>query len=128
MQAEFPRNDKALGREGEAMAASILKGRGYRILEKNYRCRLGEVDLIVEKEGTITFVEVKTRRSVEAVSPRELVSLPKQRHISKVAHHYLALKRLHDTNANFAVLTIDWSQSPPNIEWIPDAFSSAYGY
>lgn len=128
MQGDFPRDDKALGRDGEALAGSVLKARGYRILEKNYRCRLGEIDLIVEKKGTITFVEVKTRRSVAAVSPRELVTLPKQRHISKVAHHYLALRRLYDTNANFAVLTIDFSENPPRIEWIPDAFSSAYGY
>jgi Holliday junction resolvase-like predicted endonuclease len=65
---------------------------------------------------------------VDAVSPRELVTFPKQRHISKVAQRYLTIHSLHDTNANFAVLTIDFSENPPKIEWIPDAFPSAYGY
>jgi putative endonuclease len=128
MQADLKRDDKALGRDGEGLAASYLKGHGYRILEKNFRCRLGEVDLIVERQGTITFVEVKTRRSVEAVSPRELVTLPKQRHISRVAQHFLAVRRLRDVNADFGVLAIDFSGPSPQFEWIPKAFDLAWGY
>jgi len=128
MQEDFKRDDKALGRDGEGLAASYLKGLGYKILEKNFRCRLGEVDLIVERKGALTFVEVKTRRSVAAVSPRELVTLPKQRHISKVAQHYLAVRRLHDVNADFAVLGIDFSGPSPQFEWIPNAFDLAWGF
>lgn len=128
MQADLGRDDKALGRDGESLAASYLRNLGYKILEKNYRCRLGEADLIVEKAKTVTFVEVKTRRSVEAVSPRELVTLPKQRHISKVAQHYLAAHRLQDANADFAVLTIDFSGTAPRFEWIEQAFDLAYGF
>jgi putative endonuclease len=128
MQADFPSNDKILGRDGESLAASYLRGLGYKILHRNYRCRLGEVDLIIQKEGTVSFVEVKTRRSVEAVSPRELVTLPKQRHISKVAQHYLAANRLSDADADFGVLTVDFSESSPRIEWIPKAFDLAWGY
>lgn len=123
---------KDLGREGEDLAASWLKTKGYRLLERNYRCRLGEVDLIVE-EGELAarkihFVEVKTRRSTDKVSPRELISQGKQRHISRVAQHYVASKRLHDVNAAFAVLIIDLSHPRPQFEWIEDAFSLAWGY
>ncbi|HSA59817.1 MAG TPA: YraN family protein [bacterium] len=128
MQGDFQRDDKGLGRDGESLAASYLRTLGYRILERNFRCRLGEVDLIVARGGTITFVEVKTRRSVEAVSPRELVTLPKQRHISKVAQHYLATRRHRDVNAGFAVLGIDFSGPSPRFEWIPNAFELAWGY
>jgi putative endonuclease len=128
MQGDFGQDDKLLGRDGESLAASFLRSHGYKILQRNYRCRLGEVDLIVEKAGTITFVEVKTRRSVEAVSPRELVTLPKQRHISKVAQHYLAVQRLPDVNANFGVLCIDFSKPSPRFEWIENAFDLAYGF
>lgn len=123
---------KELGREGEDLAASWLRDKGYRILERNYRCRLGEVDLIVEggagSDRKIQFVEVKTRRSTDKVSPRELISQGKQRHISRVAQHYVAAKRLHDVNAGFAVLIIDLSGPEPKFEWIEDAFSLAWGY
>ena len=128
MQADFPTNDKVLGRDGEALAASYLRRLGYKIIEKNYRCRQGEVDLIVERSKTVTFVEVKTRRSVDAVSPRELVTLPKQRHISKAAQHFLASRRLTDTNADFGVLIIDLSGPSPQFEWISQAFDLAWGY
>ena len=128
MQADFPIDDKALGRDGEALAAAYLRHLGYRILEKNYRCRQGEVDLIVEKAKTVTFVEVKTRRSVDAVSPRELVTFPKQRHISKAAQHFLAARRWKEVNADFGVLIVDLSGPKPTFEWIPQAFDLAWGY
>ncbi len=121
-------NQKALGRLGETTAEAFLHGKGYRILERNYRCRLGEVDLIVEKEGTIHFVEVKTRRSVDSVSPLELISKGKQRHISRVAQHYLASRRWQERSADFAVLLIDWSHSKPVCELIEGAFDLAWGY
>lgn len=120
--------DKRFGQEGEKTAASYLESLGFLILERNYRCRLGEIDLIVEKEGEIHFVEVKTRRSIDAVSPRELISRGKQRHISRVAQHYVASKRLFDRAGTFDVLTIDYSQGPPVFEWIEGAFPLAWGY
>ena len=110
------------------MAASYLKDKGFRILEQNYRCRLGEVDLIVEKDDSILFVEVKTRRSVEAVSPIELISRGKQLHISRVAQYYLAKKKPYEKSASFALLVVDWSGSRPSLELIEDAFPLAWGY
>ena len=134
MQEDF--SDKALGKTGEDLAALHLKDRGFRILERNYRCRLGEIDLIVEKKGgkkgekkgALFFVEVKTRRSLDAVSPRELISYTKQRHISKTAQYYLASRRRDDRPAEFAVLIVDWSRNPPACEFIENAFPLAWGY
>lgn len=127
MQEDLGTN-KGFGREGEGIAASYLKTLGFRILERNYRCRLGEVDLIAEKKGTIHFVEVKTRRSVDSVSPYELVSRSKQRHISAVAQHYFSSNSLHDRSGLFDVLIVDWSRGVPSCEWIEGAFSLAWGY
>lgn len=76
----------------------------------------------------IHFVEVKTRRSTDKVSPRELISYGKQRHISRVAQNYVTANRLDDVNAGFAVLIIDLSEMTPQFEWIEDAFSLAWGW
>jgi putative endonuclease len=119
---------KELGRTGEEIAAAFLKKKGFRILEQNYRCRLGEVDLIVEKEDAILFVEVKTRRSVDTVSPLELISRGKQFHISRVAQYYLAKKRFQEKSASFALLVVDWSGPAPSVELIENAFLLAWGY
>ncbi len=129
MQVHSKKGDsKDLGREGEDLAASYLRSLGYRILDRNYRCRLGEVDLIIEKKGKIVFTEVKTRRSVEDVSPRELISYSKQRHISRVAQNYLSSHRLQDVSADFGVLIVDVSQASPRFEWIEGAFDLVWGF
>jgi putative endonuclease len=125
MQADL--NDKELGKTGEEIGARYLEKLGFRILERNYRCRLGEVDLIVEKKGVLSFVEVKTRRSVDAVSPLELISKTKQVHISRVAQHYFATKK-ETRGADFALLIVDWSGPHPVCELIESAFPLAWGY
>lgn len=122
------RGRKEFGKTGEEIAASYLEKNGFRILERNYRCRLGEVDLIVEKEDRLLFVEVKTRRSTDAVSPLELVPPSKQRHISRVAQHYVAAKGFQERTGDFALLIVDWSREVPSCELIEGAFSLAWGY
>ncbi|GEM_PF-121924 len=123
---------KKLGRAGEEEAVHFLEARGYRILEKNYRCRLGEIDLIVEKkrgqESSILFIEVKTRRVLDTVSPLELIPYGKQYHISRVAQHYVMTKRCQDIAADFALLVVDWSGERPVCELIENAFPLAWGY
>ena len=126
MQPDFLK--KKLGKEGEAAAADYLKGKGYQVLERNYRCRLGEVDLIAEKGTDLFFIEVKTRRSQQAVSPLELVPYPKQVHISKVAQHYMAVKKPEGRNGRFALIVVDSSGPDPSLEFYPDIFELAWGY
>ena len=82
---------KALGDRGEEAVAAALEKRGCAILERQYRCRWGEIDLIARSaEGILCFVEVKTRSSQAIASPREAVTAAKQRKLRSAALCYLA--------------------------------------
>ncbi|HEY7419023.1 MAG TPA: YraN family protein [Ktedonobacteraceae bacterium] len=82
---------QGLGRTGERLAAEELSRRGYRILERNFRCRYGEIDLVAEQQGELVFVEVKTRRGDAWGRPEEAVTLQKQQKIVRAALCYLEL-------------------------------------
>ena len=87
-------NNRRVGSEYEERAALYLEGMGYRILERNFRCRLGEIDLVARHKGYLVFVEVKYRRSERYGAPAEAVGYQKQRTISKVAQYYLMRRGL----------------------------------
>ena len=90
-------NTKILGGLGEAYAENHLKKNGYKILERNYRTKIGEIDLIAEKDKTVVFVEVKSRVNTKFGLPKEAVNFHKQFKIRKVAEEYLLrTKRLGD--------------------------------
>ena len=82
---------QGLGRTGERLAAEELSRQGYHILEKNFRCSYGEIDLVAEDEQDLIFVEVKTRRGSAFGLPEEAVTLRKQQKIIQVASYYLDL-------------------------------------
>ncbi len=99
------------GLKGEDLAVNYLKKKGYRILEKNYRTPLGEIDIIAEKKGTVVFVEVKTRTSDAFGLPEEAVTRQKQERIKKVALLYLkGLNRVPPVR--FDVLSIELKPEP----------------
>ncbi|MCR4843246.1 MAG: YraN family protein [Eubacterium sp.] len=81
-------NKRALGTAKEQMAADYLRGEGFTIVEMNFRCRFGEVDIISKDGDTLVFVEVKYRSRPSAGFPSEAVNLKKQKTISKVADFY----------------------------------------
>ena len=81
---------RELGRFGEERAARYLRLRGYRILETNYACRTGEIDLIAKKGGYIVFVEVKLRKSADFAAAREFVTAAKQQRIRSTAALWLS--------------------------------------
>ena len=83
-------NRKELGSWGEELAASFLRRKGYRILERNYSCRFGEIDLIASKGGYVCFVEVKLRKNADFAQAREFVTYAKQRRILTSAGLWLA--------------------------------------
>jgi putative endonuclease len=95
-----------LGAAGEAAAEGALRRRGYTIVERNFRCRLGEVDLIALDGRTVVFVEVKTRRRPAAGSPFDAVDARKQRQIVRAAECYLAARRLQDRAVRFDVVAV----------------------
>jgi len=113
---------KELGRKGEGKAIRFLKKRGYRIIEKNYVCKMGEMDIIAREKDTLAFIEVKTRTSTEFGPPQLAVNAPKQRQLSKVALNYLKEKKLEDVKARFDVVAILLEQQGEKIELIKDAF------
>jgi len=114
------------GRTSEAVAARFLKKRRYKILETNFRTRLGEVDIIAKDGDTIAFIEVKARTSDHFGNPKGAVTLQKQRKISMAALQYLKATDQSDAKARFDVVSISSRSDPPAIEIIKNAFELAY--
>lgn len=113
---------KERGDRGEALAAEYLRARGYRIVETNWRCRRGEIDLIAEKDGVLSFVEVKLRSGLSHGLPREFVTAKKQEKLRAAALLYLSVHGL-DVPARFDVAEVyARGGEAVHIEYIEDAF------
>ena len=110
--------NQAVGALGEQTAADYLAKQGYRILERNFRSRGGEVDIVAkDRQGCIAFVEVKTRRSLAYGLPQFAVTQRKQHQISKGALAWLLKNRLHECSARFDVIAVLLQDgSDPTIE------------
>ena len=114
------------GHEGEHLAVRHLKRLGYRIICRNYRSPLGEIDIIARHRGVLVFVEVKSRSTETFGSPKLAVTSAKQRKLSQVAWHYLQQHNLTEASARFDVVTISRSKGTPLFEVIENAFESTY--
>ena len=111
------------GRAGEDYAAAFLTRRGYRILERNFRNILGEVDIIADHKGTLCFIEVKTRFTDSFGSPLEAVTRSKQKKLARVAESYLKFKRMNGRKARFDVVAVALErENCMSIEVVPNAF------
>jgi len=114
---------QALGLEGETRACQALDARGYRVLERRYRTRYGEIDVVARHQGTIVFVEVKARRGRRFGDPAASVTWHKQRRLVAMATDYLARHRLERAAVRFDVVAVEvWPDTPPTVTVIPDAF------
>ena len=100
---------QSLGRLGERLAADALEKRGYRILEQNFRCRYGEIDLVAEDGQDLVFVEVKTRRGTLYGRPEEAITSHKARKLQEVAGYYLDLHQLPDCAWRIDVVAVQFS-------------------
>ncbi|MEW6594843.1 MAG: YraN family protein [Thermodesulfobacteriota bacterium] len=114
---------KELGRQGEGLAAAYLARAGYRIVARNYRSRLGELDLVAEEGGVVVFVEVKTRRDGAAVGPFEAVTASKRRQMARVALDYLTRHGQNERAARFDVVAVTFGGGGPRIELMKNAFA-----
>jgi len=117
---------KAFGKAGEETAVRFLKKKGYKILEQNYTCPVGEIDVIARDRKTTVFVEVKTRRTLSYGSARLAITPRKQRKISMVALYYLKSNQQMRQRARFDVVTVQSSNGTLNIDLIKNAFELAY--
>jgi putative endonuclease len=113
---------RTVGNAGEDAAVQYLLRRGYHILQRNYRCRFGEIDLIARDGGTLAFVEVKTRRSQRYGPPASAVTFVKQRHLIKASQMYMTQMNKADELCRFDVVTIEMDAHGMRIELIKDAF------
>ena len=115
---------KEKGNIGEEIAAAYLKKNGYRILDRNFSCRFGEIDLIADDCGTLVFVEVKLRKNDRFAEAREFVDRNKQKKILQAARYYL-MKTGTECPMRFDVTEIYLDPEKdrvPEIRHIPDAF------
>jgi putative endonuclease len=111
-------NKSKIGKEQEEIALNYLKKKGYKIVHKNYSCKLGEIDIIAEDKDVVVFVEVKYRKSDYFGLPREAVNYYKQQKIRRVATFYLKWNRKLTTPCRFDVIEILGT----NIEHIQNCF------
>jgi putative endonuclease len=102
---------QGLGRTGERLAAEKLTSCGYRILERNFRCCYGEIDLVAEHEVDLVFIEVKTRRGNAYGRPEEAVNERKQRKIMQVATYYLDLHARAEDSWRIDVVAVQMDTS-----------------
>ena len=125
----LPTDNKGIGNLGEEVAATFLERKRYHILERNFRCKGGEVDIVARdpKDKSLVFVEVKARRDLSYGVPQLAVTPFKQRQISKAALTWLARNRQQDVNARFDVIAILLDGSGQHkVEHIVNAFELAY--
>jgi putative endonuclease len=110
-----------LGEKGESLATTMLRKKGYSILEENWRSGKNEVDVIAKIGSTIVFVEVKTRSTAFFGDPSEAVSMSKQKRLIQAANDYLREREL-DAEARFDIVSIVSSGNETNVDHLEDAF------
>ena len=104
------------------MACEELERLGYDIIERRYRTRFGEIDVVANDRGTVVFIEVKTKTNSSFSDPAESVTKQKQRRLVSMAEQYAAYHDVDTTPCRFDVVAIDASVTPPKITVYQDAF------
>jgi putative endonuclease len=120
-----PESTTSVGRRGEDLARRYLEGRGLGFLERNYRCRAGEIDLVMREGSTLVMVEVRLRADAAHGSAAATVGLRKQRRFILAARHLMLTRPAYrKLAARFDVVAIDAAggESAPKVTWIRDAF------
>ena len=114
----------SLGKKAEEVAARYLQSQGYRIMERNFRCPLGEMDIIAEDNDVLVFIEVRSKRSSFLGLPQETVTWTKQQRLRRLASYYLKVKQAWHKKCRFDVLGIlfDQENRVMSLDVIKDAF------
>jgi len=115
-----------LGKLGEDLALREVKRLGYKKIVRNYRCPMGEVDLIARDGDTLVFIEIKTRRAGSTGYAKEAVNQRKRRQLSKVALCYMKEHHCFQTKARFDVVAVSLMGGRPQLEVVKNAFDLAY--
>lgn len=115
-------NNVKTGMLGQNEAERYLTNKAYRIIEKNYRAKTGEIDLIARDGDYIVFIEVKYRNNLQFGLPREAVNAQKQRRIRRTAQHYITVHQIHNQDFRFDVMDILNENGQLQITHITNAF------
>ncbi len=117
-------NRKAIGDHAEQHACQYLQQRGLKLLQRNFRCRGGEIDLIMQHGDSLVFIEVRYRRRTDFGCAAETVSPLKQSRLIRCAHVYMNRHRCWNTASRFDVVGIEGDTDQMRIDWITDAFQA----
>lgn len=112
------------GQQAELLACQFLQKNKLKLIAKNYHCRRGEIDLIMQDKQTLVFVEVRYRKNDRFGSALESVNHKKQAKIIITAEHYLQQNTLSFSGYRFDVIAISPTQQVAEIIWVKDAFHS----
>lgn len=105
--ARPPDPRRGTARQGEDLAAACLRRKGYVILERNWRCKAGEIDVVARDGETLVFVEVKARTGRTAGPPEESITAAKRRRLVHLARRFLLEKDLHEIPCRFDVVAVE---------------------
>ncbi|MGM0370654.1 MAG: YraN family protein [Bacillota bacterium] len=114
-------NNRTAGYYGEQLAEKFLKQQNYKILERNFWCRYGEIDLIAQEGDYLSFIEVKSASNQDFIYPQEKVDSKKQKKIKRVAQYYLQFREF-GLDLRFDVVAVITSTPKPKIKLIKNAF------
>lgn len=117
---------QALGVLGEDLALKEIKRLGYECIARNYRCPLGEIDLIARERDSLVFIEIKTRRGRSIGYAKEAITPRKKRQLSKVALAYMKSNDCCNAKSRFDVVAVSLKDGKEEIEVIQNAFDLAY--
>lgn len=113
----------SIGRWAEDKAHQFLCQRGLQLVQRNYRCKAGEIDLIMRQQQTLVFVEVRYRKHQQYGGAAASIDSRKQQHIAMAAQHYLQTHRhAQHYTCRFDVVLIEGTGAEPTIQWLSDAF------
>jgi putative endonuclease len=121
---------RSLGHFGEVVAEGHLRRQGYEIIERNWRCRLGEIDLVAREGGDWVFVEVRTRQSHSCGTPEESITPAKQRRLLQLACTFLQERGLEDVSwrIDIVAVEVDRAGRPTRVEVLPSAVHAEGGW
>ena len=113
---------RPLGIAGEDVAAGVLRRRGFAIVDRNWRCRDGELDVVARRGGLVVFCEVKARRTRSFGEPFEAVDARKQARLRRLAARWLAEHRARASEVRFDVVSIVFTEGGPQVVHLENAF------
>jgi putative endonuclease len=112
------------GQQAEQQALDFLQSQGLKLQERNFRCKTGEIDLVMRDVETLVFIEVRFRQSNDFGRALETITYKKQRKLLATANRYLQMKHI-DSACRFDIVALNGSGSTP-IEWIKNAIQIAW--